>query len=140
MTSKETRTLVCCTSQLELGLEGYYKDVARFFFEKSWISRDRYEEIIEAKTFLTPRDKICMVVSVLRKKVELNGRNYTIFVDYLRSNTSRYGNIVQILDHEYRGLQGPSPALHYERSLGQAAQKQAAQKQAGTHGQAGNLV
>ena len=98
--SKEYSTIIKCGRKLEIALESD-KDIALFLLQQGFITQERYDEVINPKSFLTDADKASMLVTAIRNRVELNPRNYHKVVNHLRQNIIRYGDIVEILDQQY---------------------------------------
>ena len=98
--SKEYSTIVKCRRKLEIALESD-RDIAQFLLQQGFITQERYDEVINPKSSLTDADKVSMLVTAIRNRVELNPRNYHKVVDHLRQNIIRYRDIIEILDKQY---------------------------------------
>ena len=86
--------------QLEIALESK-RDIAQFLLQEGFITQERYDEVNNSRSNLTDVDKASMLVTAIRNRVELNPRNYHKVINHFRQNSSRYRDIVEILDQEY---------------------------------------
>ena len=93
----EYTVLLHLTSKLEQEFEGD-TDLAHYLHEQGYIKDNDYSDIIDPKSLLSRRDKSSLLVSGIRQKVALYPRKYHDIVDYLRLNSRKYGDIVNLLD------------------------------------------
>ena len=104
--SKEYAIITKCSWKLEIALKSD-RDIVLFLLQQGFITQEHYDEVSNPKSNLTEAEKVSMLVTAIRNRVELNPRNYYKMVDHLRQNRIRYGDIVEILDQEYHGSTSP---------------------------------
>ncbi len=96
-------TIVKCTDKLENALQ-YDRDIAHFLFENGFICKDVYEDVLNPKSMLSVGDKAGLLVSGIRKKVELNPQNYMKLIKHLRRD-EKYSDILFIMESVYSDTQ-----------------------------------
>ena len=99
--TKEYITLVNCTVKLVIALRSD-DSILHYLNKEGFIKPNIYEDVRNPKSMLSASEKAGLLVTGIKDKVELNRKNYHKFVNHLRQNIRLYGDIVEILDNEYR--------------------------------------
>ena len=102
--SKEYSTIVKCSRKLEIALKSD-RDIAQFLHEWRFLTTDDYD------VRFSPAEKSNILVTAIRDRVKLNPRNYHVVVNYMRQNSTRYRDMIEILDTEYQGSTGPGVSI-----------------------------
>ena len=98
--SPEYLTVINCTSKLELALKDK-RNIVHFLECKNFISREVHDDVLNPKSTLTLVEKVGRLVEKIKDKVQLDSKNYYVFVNELRSNIRTYGEIIEVLDSEF---------------------------------------
>ena len=98
--SSEYLTLINCTRVLELALKDK-RDIVHFLECKNFISREIHDDVLNPRSTLTSVEKVGRLVEKIKDKVQLDSKNYYVFMNELRSNIRIYGEIIEIMDSEF---------------------------------------
>jgi len=96
----EYQVLLHLTSQLELEFEGDI-DLAHFLNREGYIKDNDYSDVINPKSLLSRNNKSSILVSGIKHKVASYPERYYGLIDHLRSNSRKYGDIVNLLDVKF---------------------------------------
>ena len=107
--SKEYSTIIKCEGMLETALKND-KEITHFFHLQGFITSEDYENITGPTSRLSVADKAVILVAGIRDRVKLNPENYHKFIDHLRLNKRRHGDILAILEREYSSPLNPATA------------------------------
>ena len=103
--SKEYSTIIKCSRKLEIALKSD-RDIAQFLHEQGLLTTDDYDVINSPTSRLSSAEKCSILVTAIRDRVELHPRNYHVVVNYMCQNSTRYRDIIEILNMEYQGITG----------------------------------
>ena len=102
--SLEYTTLNKCASQLETVLK-HINGISNYLFHEKLISEELYGEMKSQMEFQSfEADKAAKVILQVMRRVELEPCNYYKFINCLRQNKLKYGDVVAILDAQYFGI------------------------------------
>ena len=100
--SKEYSTIVKCSRKLEIALKND-REIVQFLHEQGLITTDDYDVVSSPISRFPPAEKSSVLVAAIRDRIELHPRNYHVVVNYMCQNSTRYRDIIEILDKEYQG-------------------------------------
>ena len=100
--SKEYSTVVKCSRKLEIVLKSD-RNIAQFLHEQRLLTTDDYDAVNSPTSRLSPAEKSSILVAAIRDRIELHPRNYHVVVNYMHQHSTRYRDIIEILDKEYQG-------------------------------------
>ncbi len=98
--SKEYLSIVKCASQLACALHSN-RDIPHYLHAELFLTKDIYDDVINPKSRLSDSDKAIELVNGIRRRVEQSPTDFHKFMDHLRKQGSRYGDIVKLLDERY---------------------------------------
>ncbi len=98
--SKEYLSIVKCASQLASALHSD-KDIPHYLHAEVFLTKEIYDDVINPKSRLSDSEKAIELVSGIRRRVEQSPTDFHKFMDHLRNEESRYGDIVKLLDERY---------------------------------------
>ena len=96
----EYRTIVQCTTQLEVALRSCDGVIVHFLNQEGFITEEVHDEVLNPR-LLNDYQKATKLVTGVRNKVFLRAQSYHTFLNYLCRRGNHYGSIVKILDEEY---------------------------------------
>ena len=62
-----------------------------------FLSDDDYSTVSASKTMFSGREKAHTMVESLIKKVDLNPRNYAMFLEMVKKDARKFGSVVEVL-------------------------------------------
>ncbi len=99
--SREYRTVVSCTKQLETALFRSDRAIVHFLNQEGFISQEVHDEVLNPKSMWTDHQKAGELVTGIRNKVELSAQDYHTLLNHLHQSGKHYKGIVGILEKEY---------------------------------------
>lgn len=104
--SREYRTVVKCSGALETALKSD-RDIMHFLNSEGFITDEVWDDVLDARSMLTPAQKAGKLVKGIRNKVSESPQHYHTLVEHLSKNRIRYGSIVDKLNREYATPEQP---------------------------------
>ncbi len=94
-------TIVNCTAKLVIALRSD-TSILHYLDREGFIKPNIYEDVSNSKSLLSASQKAGLLVAGIKDKVELNPKNYHKLMRHFHQDRRMYGDIADILDHEYR--------------------------------------
>ncbi len=98
--SREYRTVVSCTTQLETALFRSDRAIVHFLHQKGFITQEVHDEVLNPR-LLNEHQKAGELVTGIRNKVKLSAQDYHTLLNHLHQSGKHYEGIVGILEREY---------------------------------------
>ncbi len=97
----EYRTIIHCTEELETALQSD-RAILHFLEGEGFIEPNVYDDVTNPKSLLSAS----VLVTGIKKKVDLNPKNYHKLMRHFHQDRRMYGDIADILDKEYLKQEG----------------------------------
>jgi hypothetical protein len=98
----ELKTLVFCTTQLEMAFAGADRELIHFLYCENFISDSVRDTVLNPRSLLSDREKAGELVKGVKKKVKEDPRNYYTLINKLKQNQSAYYKpLLGTLEAEY---------------------------------------
>ena len=107
-----SKVLKECSDKVELFIQLNIEEVASFLFKKDILSQPEYHDVINPQSMCRKDQNSKKIFRKLSMVVQLDEDVYEIFMQFLRSNSSRtYVKIVKVLDAEYKRHSGAAAGV-----------------------------